>query len=70
MVQLCDMIQVRSDLDFNAKSVTVQVYDSNYNSQSNRWIGLIFYVDFPDMFSYLELKIQVNRSLERHRNTG
>jgi len=31
---------------------------------------LKFYVESPDMFSYLGLNFQVNRSSERHQNTG
>jgi hypothetical protein len=58
------------DSDFGVKSATVQVYSNNYNSQSNRWIGLKFYMDSADMFSYYGLIFQVNRTLERHRNTG
>ncbi|KAJ6970176.1 hypothetical protein NC653_034677 [Populus alba x Populus x berolinensis] len=69
-VQPCDTTQVRSNLDFGVKSATVQVYGNNHNSQSDRWIGLIFYVDSPDIFDYLGLKIQVNRSSGRNRNTG
>ena len=69
-VQPCDTTQVRSDSDFGVKSETIQVYGTGRNSQSVRWIELIFYVDSPDMLYYLELNIQVNRSLGRHRNTG
>ena len=58
------------DSDFGVKSATVQVYGNNYNSQSNSWIGLKFYVDSPDMFSYYGLIFQVNRTSGRHRNTG
>jgi hypothetical protein len=64
------MTQVRSDLDFGVKSTTVHVYGNNYNSQSDRWIGLKVYMDSPYMFSYYGLKFQVNRTLGRHRNTG
>jgi hypothetical protein len=35
-VQPCDTTQVRSDLDFDVKSATVQVYDNSYNSRSDR----------------------------------
>ena len=56
-VQPCGTTQVRSDSDFGVKSATVQVYDNNHKSQSDRWIGLIFYVDSPDMFYYLGLKL-------------
>ena len=49
-VQPYDTTQVRSDSDFGVKSATVQVYSNNHKSQSDRWIGLIFYVDSPDMF--------------------
>ena len=49
-VQPCDTTQVRSDLDFGVKSATIQVYGNSHNSQSDRWIRLIFYVDSPDMF--------------------
>jgi len=48
-VQPCDTTQVRSNLDFGVKSATVQVYGNSHNSQSDRWIGLKFYVDSPDM---------------------
>ena len=52
-VQPCDTTQVRSDSDFGVKSATVQVYGNNRNSQSDRWIKLIFYVDSPNIFYYL-----------------
>jgi hypothetical protein len=48
----------------------MQFYSNNHNSQSNRWIGLKYYVESPDMLSYLGLKFQINRSSTRHRNTG
>ena len=69
-VQPCDITQVRSDLDFGIKSATVQVHSNNHNSQSDRWIKLIFYVDSPNMFSYLGLKFQGNQSSGRHHNTS
>jgi hypothetical protein len=69
-VQPYDTTQVRSDLDFGVKSATVQVYGNSYNSQSDRWIGLQFYMDSPDMFSYYGLKFQVNQTSRRHHNTG
>ncbi|KAL3592248.1 hypothetical protein D5086_010888 [Populus alba] len=69
-VQPCDTTQVRSDSDFGVKSATVQVYGNSHNSPSDRWIGLIFYVDSPDISYYLGLKLQVNRSSVRHPNTG
>jgi len=65
-----DMIQARSNLDFDVKSATIQFYGNSHNSQSDRWIGLQFYVESPNMFSYLGLNFQVNQSLERHLNTG
>ena len=49
-VHPCDTTQVRSDSDFGVKSATVQVYGNSHNSQSDRWIRLIFYVDSLDMF--------------------
>ena len=69
-IQPCDTTQVRSYSDFDVKSTTVQVYGNSHNSLPDRWIGLIFYIHSPDMFSYPGLKIQVNQSLGRHRNTG
>ena len=69
-VQPCDTTQVRSDSDFGIKNATVQVQGNNYNSQSDHWIKVIFYVYSPDMFFYLGLKLQVNRSSRRHHNTG
>jgi len=64
------MIQERSNSDFDVKSATIQFYGNNHNSQSDRWIGLKFYMESPDMLSYRGLKFQINRSLERHRNTS
>jgi hypothetical protein len=59
-VQPCDTTQIRLDSDFGVKSTTVQAYGNSYNSQSDRWIRLTFYVDSPDMFSYYGLQFQVN----------
>jgi hypothetical protein len=70
MVQPCDTIPVRSDSDFGVKSTTVQVYGNYYNSQSDRWIELRFYLDSPDMLSYYGLRFQVNQSSGKHPNTG
>ena len=70
MVQPYDTTQVRSDSDFGIKSATVYVQSNSHNFQSGHWIGVIFYVDSPNMFAYLGLKIQVNRSSGRHRNTS
>jgi hypothetical protein len=64
------MIQERSNSDFDVKCATIQFYGNNHNSQSDRWIGLKFYVKSPDMLSYRGLKFQVNWSLGRHLNTG
>jgi hypothetical protein len=69
-VQPCDTTQVRSDSDFGVESTTVQVYGNYYNSQSDRWIELRFYLDSPDMLSYYGLRFQVNQSSGKHPNTG
>ena len=70
-VQPCDTAQVRSDSEFGIKNTTVQVYENSHpNSRSDHWIKVIFYVDSPDMFFYLGLKLQVNRSSGRHHNTS
>ena len=61
-------------------------FTASHNSQSDRWIGLKFYVESPDMFSYFGLKCQVTCGLPiwlgffsyfgslnssgRHQNTG
>jgi hypothetical protein len=63
-------IQARLNSDFDVKYTTIQFYGNNHNFQSDRGIGLKFYMDSPGMFSYLGLKFQINRSLGRHRNTG
>jgi hypothetical protein len=65
-----DTIQERSNSDFDVKCATIQFYGNNHNSQFDRWIELKVYVESSDMFSYLVLKVQVNRSSERYRNTG
>ena len=64
------MIKERSNSDFDVKCAIIQFYDNSHNSQSDCWIGLKFYVEFPNMFSYLVLKLQINRSSGRHLNTG
>ena len=66
----CDTIQTRSNSDFDVKSAPIQFYGNSHNSQSDRWIELTFYVESPDMFSYLGLQFQVNRTSERHWNMG
>jgi hypothetical protein len=63
-------IQERSNSDFDVKCATIKFYDNSHNSQSDHWIGLTFYVESLDIFSYLGIKFQVNQSLRRHRNTG
>jgi hypothetical protein len=63
-------IQERSNSDFDVKCVTIQVYSNSHNSQSNHWIKLTFYVESPDMVSYIGLKLQVNQSSGRHLNMG
>jgi hypothetical protein len=65
-----DTIQTRLNSDFDVESAPIQFYGNSYNSQFDHWIELKFYLESPDMFSYLGLKYQVNRSLQRHRNTG
>ena len=65
-----DTIQPRSNSDFDVKCAAIQFYGNSYNSQFDHWIGLKFYMESPDMFSYLGFKFQINRSSGRHRNTG
>jgi hypothetical protein len=62
--KLNDMIQVRSNSDFDVKSAFIQFYSNRHNSQSDRWIGLKFYVESSDILSYIRLKFQVNQSWE------
>jgi hypothetical protein len=63
-------IQERSNSDFDVKCATIKFYGNNHNSQSDHWIELKLYMKSRDMFSYLGFKFQINRSSERHRNTG
>ena len=54
---LCDMIwatKKQSNSDFDVKCAPIQFHGNNHNFQSDRWIGLKFYVESPDMFSYLD----------------
>jgi hypothetical protein len=60
----------QSDSYFEVKFTIVQFYSNSHNSQSDCWIGLNFYMESPDMLSYLSLNFQVNRSSGRHCNTG
>ena len=63
-----NMIQARSISDFDVKCTTIQFYGNNHNSQSYHWISLKFYVESPDMLSYLGLKYHVNQCSSRHPN--
>ena len=68
-----DTIQARSNSDFDVKRAPIKFYDNNHNSQSDRWIGLKFYVEPPDMLSYLGINFQVNwclKSIETRVNRG
>ena len=49
---------------------TIQFYGNSHNSQSDRCIELKFYVESPDMVSYLGLNFQLNQSSGRHRSMG
>jgi hypothetical protein len=64
-----DTIHERSNSNFDVKCATIQFYGNSHNSQSDCWIKLKFYVESPDMLSYLGLKLQGNQSLGRYRNT-
>jgi hypothetical protein len=50
-----DTIQTRSNLNFDVESAPIQFYSNSHNSQSDHWIELKFYVESPDMLSYLGL---------------
>jgi hypothetical protein len=69
MVQPCDTLQARSDSDFGVKYSTVQFYAIEHNFKSNRWIELKLYQMIPDIFVYLGVKVQVNRSSEMTCNS-
>jgi hypothetical protein len=66
----CDMIQPRSNSNFDVKCAAIQFYSNSHNYQSDRWIQLKFYMESPDIFSYNGLEFQFNRIPGRHRNTG
>jgi len=53
---IIDMIQARSNSDFDVKSATIQFYGNSHNSQSDCWIKLNFYVESSNMLSNLGLK--------------
>jgi len=63
-VQPCDTNQARLDLDFDVKFSTVQLYAIEHNSKSNCWIELKLYQKIPEVFVYVGVNFQVNRSLE------
>ena len=46
-----DTIQARSNSDFDVKCTTIQFYGNRHNSQSDRLIGLKFYMASPEMLS-------------------
>jgi hypothetical protein len=65
-----DTIQAKSNSDFDVKCATIQFYRNNHNVQSDRWIGLKFYVESADILFYIGLNFQVNRSSKRHHDTS
>ena len=58
------MTQARSDSDFGVKFSIVQFYAIEHNSKSNCWIKLKLYQKIPEVFFYVIVNVQVNRSLE------
>ena len=70
MVQPCDTTQARSDLDFAVKVLTVQFYAIQHNSKSNRWTELNLYQKIPEVFVYVGVNFQVNRSSKRTSDIG
>jgi len=68
-----DTIEARSNSDFDVKSAPIQFYGNSYNSQSDSWIKLKFYVESSDMLSYLGLNfrsIEVREDIETWVNRG
>ena len=66
----CQLSNHRAIWDFDVKCIAIQFYGKSHNSQSDHWIRLKFYMESPDMLSYLGFKFQINLSLRRHRNMG
>jgi hypothetical protein len=60
----------QSDSNSDVKYTTIQFHRNSYNSQASHCNGLTFYVESPNMLSYLRLQFQVDQSSERHCNTG
>ena len=58
-------IKARSDLDYGIKNFTVQFYTIEHNSKSNSWIKLKLYQKISDVFVYVGVNFQVNRSSGR-----
>jgi hypothetical protein len=52
-----DIIQARSNLDFDVKCATIQFHGNIHNFQSDCWIELTFYLESPDILSYLGLNV-------------
>jgi hypothetical protein len=50
-----DVIQERSNSDFDVKCAIIQFYGNSHNSQFDRWIGLKVYVESSDMLSCVTL---------------
>jgi hypothetical protein len=66
-------VLIVSYFSMNALKVILSNFTTSHNSQSDRWIELKFYVESPDMFSYLGLKLQVNQireGIETRANRG
>ena len=70
MIQPCDTTQVKSDSGFGVKVSTVQFYAIEHNFKFNRWIELKLYQNIPEIFVYIEVHFQVNRSLEKTCDIG
>jgi len=66
-------VLIVSYFSMNALKVILSNFTTSHNSQSDRWIELKFYVESPDMFSYLGSKLQVNQireGIETRANRG
>jgi len=69
MIQPCDTIKARPDLNFGVKLFTVQFYAIEHNSKSNCWIELKLYHKIQKVL-YVGVNFQVNRSSEMTCNIG
>jgi len=70
MIQSCNTIKARPNLNFGVKLFTVQFYAIEHNSKSTCWTEFKLYHKIQKVLVYVGVNFQVNRSSEMTCNIG